>query len=298
MGWRGKDGQSHLRGEPNPKQWEMYAKNDCVFQYHMPETMHYMRNWNREYLDFAKDKGWRQKNDPVQLAIYSDTLQSFRLAAQGKSAGRRPPENLRERIDTYFDPLPFWYAPLEEAATDLAAYPLNAITQRPMAMYHSWDSQNAWLRQIHSHNYLQVNPLTARSAGIADGGWCWVESQWGKVRCMLRYSEAVEPGTVWTWNAIGKADGAWQLAPGADEARKGFLLNHVISEELPFDGGTISNSDPITGQAGWYDVRVRIRPAAPEEPEETFPQIAAVPAAPGVRGAVASVLTYFAGRKP
>jgi hypothetical protein len=75
---------------------------------------------------------------------------------------------------------------------------------------------------------------------------------------------------VWTWNAIGKADGAWQLAPGADEARKGFLLNHLISEELPFagahGGGTISNSDPITGQAGWYDVRVRIRPAAPDEP--------------------------------
>jgi anaerobic selenocysteine-containing dehydrogenase len=297
MGWRGKDGQSHLRGEPNPRQWEMYAKNDCVFQYHLPETMHFMRNWNREYLDFAKDKGWRQKNDPVQLAIYSDTLQSFRLAAQGKTAGRRPPEQLRERIATYFDPLPFWYAPLEEAATDLEAFPLNAITQRPMAMYHSWDSQNAWLRQIHSHNYLQVNPLTAQAVGIADGGWCWVESPWGKVRCMVRHSEAVEPGTVWTWNAIGKADGAWQLAPGADEARKGFLLNHLISEELPFNGRTISNSDPITGQAGWYDVRVRIRPAAPEEPDETSPQIAAVPAAPGVRGKVANVLTYFAGRK-
>ena len=39
----------------------------------------------------AKDKGWRQKNDVVQLALYSDTLQSFRLAAQGKSAGRQPP---------------------------------------------------------------------------------------------------------------------------------------------------------------------------------------------------------------
>ena len=299
MGWRGKDGDQHLRGEPNPKQWEAYEKNNCVFQYHLPETMHYMRNWNREYLDFAKENGWRQKNDPVQLALYSDTLQSFRLAAQGKSAGRQPPDHLRERIDTYFDPLPFWYAPLEEAATDLAAYPLNAITQRPMAMYHSWDSQNAWLRQIHSHNYLQVNPLTAKAAGIADGGWCWVESQWGQVRCMIRYSEAVEPGTVWTWNAIGKADGAWQLAPGADEARKGFLLNHLISEELPFAGSaskTISNSDPITGQAGWYDVRVRIRPAEPEEPDESFPQIATVPAAPGVLGKAASVLTYFAGR--
>ncbi len=299
MGWRGKDGTEHLRGAPNPKQWEAYAENNCVFQYHMPETMHYMRNWNREYLDFAKDKGWRQRNDPVQLALYSDTLQSFRLAAQGKSTGRQPPDALRERIDTYFDPLPFWYAPLEEAATDLEAYPLNALTQRPMAMYHSWDSQNAWLRQIHSHNYLHVNPLTAEAAGIADGGWCWVESQWGKVRCMLRYSEAVEPGTVWTWNAIGKADGAWQLAPGSDEARKGFLLNHLISEELPFAGtasGRISNSDPITGQAGWYDVRVRIRPAEPGEPEESFPQMASMPSAPGVLGKAASVLTYFAGR--
>ncbi|ABM93822.1 molybdopterin oxidoreductase family protein [Methylibium petroleiphilum] len=302
MGWRGEHGDKHLRGAPNPKQWEMYEKNNCVFQYHLPKDMQYMRNWNRGYLDFAKEHGWRQRNDPVQLALYSDTLQSFRLAAQGKTPGRQPPEHLRERIATYFDPLPFWYPPLEYAATDEAAYPLNAITQRPMAMYHSWDSQNAWLRQIHSHNYLQVNPLTAQAAGIADGGWCWVESQWGKLRCMLRYSEAVEPGTVWTWNAIGKADGAWQLAPGADESRKGFLLNHLISEELPLRGpggaaGTISNSDPITGQAGWYDVRVRIRPAAPEEPAETFPQVKATPAPPGVRGTTSRVLTYFAGRK-
>lgn len=300
MGWRGKNGDEHLRGEPNPKQWEAYEQNNCVFQYHMPESMHFMRNWNREYLDFAKEKGWRQKNDPVQLAIYSDTLQAFRLAAQGKTEGRQPPDHLRARIDTYFDPLPFWYAPLEDAATDLGSYPLNAITQRPMAMYHSWDSQNAWLRQIHSHNYLNVNPRTALAAGIADGGWAWVESQWGQVRCMVRHSEAVEPGTVWTWNAIGKADGAWQLAPGSDEARKGFLLNHLISEELPMRGtpsGTVSNSDPITGQAGWYDVRVRIRPAAPDEAGETFPQMDSMPAVPGVVGKAVQVLRYFAGGK-
>ena len=301
LGWRGKDGTEHLRGAPNPKQWEMYEKNNCVFQYHMPETSNYMRNWNRAYLDFAKDKGWRQRNDPVQLVLYSDTLQSFRLAAQGKTQGRQPPEHLRERINTYFDPLPFWYAPLEDNATDKAAYPLNAITQRPMAMYHSWDSQNAWLRQIHSYNTLQVNPITAHAAGIADGGWAWVESQWGKARCIVRHSEAVEPGTVWTWNAIGKANGAWQLEPGADEARKGFLLNHLISEELTMkEGGvsrSISNSDPITGQAGWYDVRVRIRPAEPDEAHETFPQIAATPPVPGVRGKAREVLAYFAGAK-
>ncbi|MEJ5990877.1 molybdopterin oxidoreductase family protein [Ramlibacter sp. PS3R-8] len=298
MGWRGKDGTEHLRGEPNPKQWEMYAKNNCVFQYHMPLDQQYMRNWNQPYLDFAKDKGWRQRNDPVQLAIYSDTLQAFRLAAQGKSRGRQPPDHLRERIATYFDPLPFWYEPLENACVDIERFPLAAITQRPMAMYHSWDSQNAWLRQIHSHNYLHVNPVTAQAAGVPDGGWAWVSSAWGELRCMVRYSDAVEPGTVWTWNAIGKASGAWQLAPGADESRKGFLLNHLITEELPFAGGHISNSDPVTGQAGWYDVRVNLRPALPDEPHESSPQVMTMPRTPGVLGTARKVVAYFAPTKP
>jgi anaerobic selenocysteine-containing dehydrogenase len=296
-GWRGADGSKALKGEPNPKQWEMYAQNNCVFHFELEPSMQYMRNWNRDYIKFAKEYGMRQKEEPVQIAIYCEHLQYFRLAAQGKRPGRQPPEALRERIATYFDPLPFWYAPLEDGVTDLDAFPLHALTQRPMAMYHSWDSQNAWLRQIHSHNYLFVNPVTAKAAGVADGGWLWVESQWGKVRCMARYSEAVEPGTVWTWNAIGKADGAWRLAPGADESRKGFLLNHLISEELPVanagtGSGTISNSDPITGQAGWYDVRVRLRPAGPDEPEATYPQATSTPS-PGATP-TPTTIAYFA----
>jgi len=167
-----------------------------------------------------------------------------------------------------------------------------------MAMYHSWDSQNAWLRQIHSHNYLHVNPVTAKAAGIEDGGWAWVTSAWGELRCMVRHSDAVEPGTVWTWNAIGKASGAWQLAPGADEARKGFLLNHLITEELPFAGGHISNSDPVTGQAGWYDVRVNLRPAEPEEAAESFPQVRAVPSVPGLLSGGRRVMSYILSSKP
>ncbi len=274
-GWRGKDGEKPLKGEPNPNQWQKYAENNCVHQYHMPPEHQYMRNWNKGYLDFSKENALRQKNDPIMIAIYSDILQRFRLASTGKRPGAQPPAHLKDRIYKYFDPLPFWYPPLEDEVTDLSKFTLNAITQRPMAMYHSWDSQNAWLRQIHSHNYLYVNTATALQHGIADGAWMWIESQWGKVKCMARHSEAVDPGTVWTWNAIGKAESAWSLTDNADESKKGFLLNHLISEELPFGGFTVSNSDPITGQAGWYDVRVKLAPAGEDEPQETWPQVKA-----------------------
>ena len=258
MGWRGRDGSKALVGEPNPDQWEMYAKNNCVFHYPMPPEHRYMRNWNKGYAEWAVRMKLRRFADPIVVQVYGEVLQRFRLAAQGRGAGRKPPAHLRERIATHFDPLPFYSPPLEVQAIDAQKYPLAAITQRPMAMYHSWDSQNAWLRQIHAHNYLFVNPRTARAEGIADGAWMWIESPWGKVRCMARHSEAVEPGTVWTWNAIGKQPGAWALGPEANEGRKGFLLNHLISDTLP---GGLSNSDPVTGQAGWYDVRVRIYPA-------------------------------------
>ena len=74
----------------------------------------------------------------------------------------------------------------------------------------------------------------------------------------------VNPDTVWTWNAIGKRSGTWGLEKGAPESKQGFLLNHLISELLPErEGGyRFSNSDPVTGQAAWYDLRVRLEKAS------------------------------------
>ena len=293
-GWRGRSGEKFMRGEPNPQQWELYEKNNCVYRYKLPPSYQYMRNWNKGYLEWSRRNRITRYDEPILIHLYSEVLQKFRAAAQGKGISRKPPAHLRKRIETYFDPLPFYYPPLEVQVTDTQKYPLAAITQRPMAMYHSWDSQNAWLRQIHTHNYLFVNPRTARQSGITDGDWIWVESQWGKVRCMCRYSEAVEADTVWTWNAIGKAAGAWALTPDANESKKGFLLNHVISDELPAQGGNgrVSNSDPITGQAGWYDVRVRISKAAAEEEAVTWPQFAPLRAFPGMATARKLWLAY------
>ncbi|MCW8910907.1 MAG: hypothetical protein OQK76_09860, partial [Gammaproteobacteria bacterium] len=89
---------------------------------------------------------------------------------------------------------------------------------------------------------------------------------------------------------------AWNLEGDANESRKGFLLNHLIAEELPaHDAGEhLSNSDPITGQAGWYDVRVRVYKARDDEPKETWPQFDTMPALPGT-GKRRSWQGFFAG---
>ncbi len=295
-GWRGKGGEKFMKGEPNPNQWEMYEKNNCVYHHELPKSYQYMRNWNLGYLKWSQEHRLTRYAEPINIHIYSEVLMKFRLAAQGKLEGKQPPEHLRKRVETHFDPLPFYAEPLEVQLTDKQKYPLAALTQRPMAMYHSWDSQNAWLRQIHAHNYMHIHPSTAQAQGIEDGGWMWAESMHGKVRCMARYSEAVEPGTIWTWNAIGKAKGAWNLDGDANESKKGFLLNHLIAEELPKNecGEHVSNSDPVTGQAGWYDVRVRIYKAEAHEPKETFPQFDEMPHVPGT-GERPSKLGFFAG---
>ncbi len=89
--------------------------------------------------------------------------------------------------------------------------------------------------------------------------------------------------TVWTWNAIGKRAGAWGLAPDAPEVTSGFLLNQVIGERLPAaDGYTHANADPITGQAAWFDLRVRVRRSAE----------AGAPARPDFATARASMTEY------
>ena len=229
------------------------------------------------------------------MQLYSEILQKFRLAARGHGKVQ-PPDGERARVEAYFDPLPIWYPPMEEEAVDGEEFALHAITQRPMHMYHSWGSQNAWLRQITARNRLFVHPETAARCGVADDDWVWVISHHGRVKGQVKLMHGVNPSTVWTWNAIGKRRGAWMLKDDAPEAEKGFLLNHAISEFLPggADGRRYSNSDPVTGQAAWFDLRVKVTKCTAAEAGRTEPQFPTMGAPPNVPPAP-RVLEFGAG---
>ena len=298
-GWRG-DGDSHGRGAPNPDQLQRYIGNGGFWQHHLPAEQIYFKHANRAYLDYAQSMGWIPNADPIVLQLYSEPLQKFRLAAQGHGEVQ-PPDALRPRIEHAFDPLPIWYPPFEEAAFAGQDFPLHAVTQRPMHMYHSWGGQNAWLRQITARNRLFVHAGTAARLELNDDDWAWIISPHGRVKAQIKRLHGVNPDTVWTWNAIGKRRGTWGLDTDAPEASKGFLLNHIISELLPAraDGHRYANADPVTGQAAWYDLRVRLEKCLPAEVGETAPQFASILPAPAQPPAPA-VLRYGAAfdRRP
>jgi anaerobic selenocysteine-containing dehydrogenase len=268
-GFRGPNGERVGRGAANPDQLKRYIENGSFFSAHIPLEAQFYKHANKGYQDFAVRMGFFDTPQPVTFQLYQESLQKFRLSAEGL---REPfaPETHRRRILDTFDPLPFWYRPFEEEIVDRRTYPYHAITQRPAAMYHSWGSMNAWLRQIHTKNLLYVPGPICDEFGLVDGDWVFLTSHHGRIKVEVARMEAVNSSTIWTWNAIGKREGAWGLNRDAPEARKGFLMNHLINELLPpkGDGLRWSNSDPVTGQAAWYDLRVRIEKAEPAELSE------------------------------
>jgi anaerobic selenocysteine-containing dehydrogenase len=273
-GFRG-DGTSSGRGDVNPDQLDRYIENGGFFVEHIPKGANYYKPWNATYQDWAVNMGLFDSPQPYLFQLYVEPMRKFQRAADGHGE-RQPPDHLRERIKFTLDPLPFWYPPFEDNHVDQDEFPIHALTQRPMAMYHSWGTQNAWLRQIHGINPLYLPTKLMKKNAFEDGDWAKVTSAHGSIVVPVAEMAALNENTVWTWNAIGKRKGAWALDEKAPEVTKGFLLNHLIHELHPpkGDGLRWANSDPVTGQAAWFDLRVKIeKVTSPTESQPSFDTI-------------------------
>ena len=93
-GYRGKNGGDFGKGDVNPRQLEQYIADGCFHVHHLPEHMRFFRHVNRDYIEWALDKGFRLTPTPVIFQLYSEPMQKMRLAARGHGS-LRPPEHPR-----------------------------------------------------------------------------------------------------------------------------------------------------------------------------------------------------------
>ena len=84
-----------------------------------------------------------------------------------------------------FDPLPAYYENPETpySAPEIAKeYPMIFTSWKRQCYRHTDDRQLATLRGLHPEPIVHIHPNTAKSLGIIDGDWVYVETQRGKSR--------------------------------------------------------------------------------------------------------------------
>ena len=210
----------------------------------------------------------------------SPALQRGAAEVPPGGAGHRPtqpPREHRARIETYFDPA----AVLVSAARPRRRAPASRCTRSPSGR---WRCTTPGARRTPGCG--SSIPATASISavraparwGSRDGDWVWIISRHGRVKAQIRLMAGVNPDTCWTWNAIGKRAGAWNLTPGGARGDEGLPAQPPDRRAAARRraGYRYANADPVTGQAAWYDLRVRLEKAREAEAGVSVPQLPAL----------------------
>ena len=158
--------------------------------------------------------GLIDKAEQIVLQLYCEPLQKFRLAARRATAPMQPPEQhraarrdlLRSAADLVpavrGEPVDAGRLPAarDHAAAD-ADVPLVALAERLAAPDHA-------ARTASTSTARRRAALGHRRRRLGVGR----SSHHGRIKCQVRLMDGVNADTVWTWNAIGKRAGAWNLA--------------------------------------------------------------------------------------
>ena len=101
------------------------------------------------------------------------------------------------------DPLPIYREPLLSPVSTpelMKDYPLILITGgRYINFFHSEGRQISQLRKLVPDPEIEIHPDTAKSMGIADGDWVWVEApkvEGERVRLKAKLTDGIDPKVV------------------------------------------------------------------------------------------------------
>ena len=100
-GFRGANGDEYARGAPNPRQLERYMADGSFHVHHLPAHMRYFKHVNRDYIDWAVDKGFRLTHHAGDLPA----LQRADAEDAAGGAGARAPCSRRSSIASASTPI-------------------------------------------------------------------------------------------------------------------------------------------------------------------------------------------------
>lgn len=103
-----------------------------------------------------------------------------------------------------YDPLPYYVEPAESPDRPIGkTFPL-VLTSGRLPMYHHGTLRNIpYLRELYAVPEVWVNPIDAKTYGLKEGDWTYVESQRGKISAKAHLTEGIAPGVVYMerfWN--------------------------------------------------------------------------------------------------
>jgi anaerobic selenocysteine-containing dehydrogenase len=142
-----------------------------------------------------------------------------------------------------YDPLPEFHEPPESpfSCPDLAKeYPLILITGgRFQPYYHSEHRQIKSLRKMHPEPIMQINKKTAKSLGIEEGDWVWIESPRGRIKQKCKFFDGIDPRVVHTQHGwwFPEEDGAEPLLYGVWKSNCNVLTDDDPDICNPISGG-------------------------------------------------------------
>jgi len=191
--------------------------------------------------DELKEKGWVFPPEGHPTQPYRRHEKGL-LRKDGKP-GFNTPTGKVELYSTHlermgYDPLPSYQEPHMSpySTPELAKeYPLILSTGRRSVLYFHAEHRNIKpLRELEPHPVVEIHPDTARSLGINDGDWVWLENPHGRCKRKARYFHGIHPKVVQSphgwWLPEKKPEelfGLWEvnintLIPDGTQAKCGF----------------------------------------------------------------------------
>jgi anaerobic selenocysteine-containing dehydrogenase len=141
------------------------------------------------------------------------------------------------------------YEPLD-AGANTETYPLRMMPYELINLSSSWVPNPPYLKKTlfddqlrKDESFAEINPKTAAEYGLTQGDRIIIESPKGELRVRANLFEGAMPGVIFLPMGLG------HTAYDAYQRGQGVNPNQIID----------SGKDPLSGQAVWWETRVRMR---------------------------------------